>query len=162
MAETAVYGLIAGLLELWGDADPEGDGVRTLTGSTALLFDGPSTSGEPDDYVAVGLLEPEESQRAADITQSWATMGNRGRDESGSVHCVIECWNGGGDMADARTATRAIFQVLGDALRDDPTVGGAVQWAGIVPTYLDQRQTQSGALVTAGFDVQYRHRLTRS
>ena len=130
------------------------------------VFDGFGTSGEPGDFLMVGVDDPDGlgSTFSADASQSAATMGNpRRRDESGAVTCVALSWNGNTDQKAARDAAFATVAAVETFLRLDPSLG--VTAAGLVVVEMGdnlrlmQNQDESGAEAAVIFEVRFRARL---
>ncbi len=93
------------------------------------VFDGMGVTADPGDYLMVGVDDNElrSSALAADVQQSWATMGGRvaNRDEEGEITCIAYSWNGGNDQRAARVAVYDIAEQVAAFLRADATLGVA-------------------------------------
>lgn len=132
--------------------------------SDTNVFDGYGITDDPDDYLMVGVEDPD-SDRAtsAEGKQVWAGLGARSRDEEGTVTCIAMSWNGDADLSAARAACKAITVAVEDHLRADPNLGGDVPgllWTGYgTRTELIQLQATDGACVMCVFDIAFKARI---
>lgn len=154
MATSAVFAVIDAL-------------VTTMTAAlpTVTVYDGVGLSDDPGNFLMIGVDDPDadDYSDSAESSQKWAGIGNRARDEEGTVTCCALAWNGDSDQRAARLAVKAITDAVETALRADPTLGGAIPapgWAQFGSRFnLSQIQSDSGAVALAFFQVAYQARL---
>lgn len=97
----------------------------------AVVFNGPFVTVPDGDYVAVGWT-PEGDRAGA--TQSWAGLGNKARDEQIDVPCYCDSYSGSTNWPARIDAAYTLLAAAENALRADPTLGGAIPnpgWAQI-------------------------------
>lgn len=133
------------------------------------VYDGFGLSDDPGDFLMVGVEDPDAqaSATAAESEQSWAGLGAKARDETGSVTCAALSWNGnpesGGSQQEARAGVKAITDAIENHLRADPNLGGTVpglMWTGFGTRFrLVQDQTDSGAMALAVFEIAFKARI---
>lgn len=113
-------------------------------------------------YVTVG--EAAENGDTATAEQEESLLGDLGwRDETGEIPCVIDVWDGGTDIGPLRLVARPLLDACVGAVCSDPSLGGllaAPGFAEVTSLRLREGQTDRGALVQAGFTVQYRSLIT--
>jgi hypothetical protein len=149
MASTKVFDTITALLAFFDAAltVPVRDGPYVVRGSDPL-------------FVVVGHNGDPESNNAAGGGQAWSALGTRARDETASVDCVVDGWSGGSDLAALRQTVEDALDAISTALRTDPTLGGAVQSAGMGGTFnLSQEANEAGLFVRYPFTVDYMARI---
>lgn len=127
--------------------------VRVALDTDALrhvqVLDGPSAVDLENDAVMIGLGDP-----AVMTQRSEPDYGGRCT-ETGEIICVISCWDGSTDMAAKRARVYDILAAIEAHLRENPTLGDAVDDSMIGSDgELVQRQS-SGALAALGFSVRY-------
>lgn len=116
------YPTLLRLAELWTSAVA----ASAYAADTAVLL-GPLVSGDPRDGVMIGYSGDPDGEFAM-VTHSltWASIGNKARDEEFDVHCCVLCM---ADIPDPQALTEEIGQlyglwkVLADAVRADPSLG---------------------------------------
>lgn len=157
MATTVVFALVDALVEQLRIELP---GVQ--------VYDGFGLSGDPGDFLMVGVEDPDAqaSATAAESEQTWAGLGAKARDETGSVTCAALSWNGNaGDdgQQEARAGAKAITDAIENHLRADPNLGGTVpglMWTGFGTRFrLVQDQTDTGAMALAVFEIAFKARI---
>lgn len=149
------------------------DGLRAAVtaalGATVTVVDGPPLEWAPlklpTDAVSerqvllVGAMPGDDS--AAEAVQDFSAAGNVARDELAVIHCTA--WSGAGDqdIKGRRDEAFAIVAAVEQAVRTDPTLGGAVLYAGpVTVTRTGLRQGQRGPDCVVEFDVQVRSYLS--
>jgi hypothetical protein len=118
---SAIPAAIDGLLDLLVH-DPRmiAAEVQVLDGPPVSAIAGPSTvlivggNGDEDDVLSV----------TSDLTESSLRRGDTS--ETFDIRCHLEHWQGGDDLRAARAAAFAALDVVKEALRRDPRLGGAV------------------------------------
>jgi hypothetical protein len=154
MATSAVFAVIDGLYASMTAALPQ-----------VLVLDGQGDTEDPGDFLMIGVEDPDSDAYAdsAESEQSWAGIGNRARDEKGTVTCCALSWNGNGDQKAARDGVKAITDAVENVLRNDPTLGGVLPGPGWAQfggrLNLSQIQTEAGAASLAFFQVAYQARI---
>lgn len=135
--------------------------VTTLdAGTAAAVYDGPPvTSDAPGDYVLVGCNEDLESRIPLD--QTFAGLGRAARDETGDIPVTIVAVSGGTSIKTVRDRALVILGELENALRTDPTLGGAVQsgWLHVTSGEVVQVQNTSGCRAAIPLVVSYKARI---
>lgn len=105
------------------------------------------------------------AEQAASVTQEFAYVGARRRDEDFTISCYAEVRAGDKDMGLRRAAVFELLAEVEDALRatdaapEAPTLGGVVLWAHLTTGSLTQVQTENGALAGLEFTVACRARI---
>lgn len=135
----------------------------TVDTSTVAVFDGPQPVFDPpEQFVAIGWDTGDEagSGISADITQEWASLGNRAKDETGTVNCAVGVWTGDTNAKGRRDTAAAIIGQLETALRADATLGIAlVRNVGLSTGSLTQEQIDDGVRAIVAFTVNYTARI---
>lgn len=130
------------------------------TGRT--VYDGPTLSGDrPTEYVVVGGTEDSDDD-AGEFTQDWAGIGAKAKNETGEVVCALLVSTGDGDVRTARDAALSFLSTLGDLLRADPNLAGALGpagWCHLASGRPSQRQTSEGVYVRVAFTIVYQSRI---
>ena len=104
-------------------------------------------------YLTVGWTPEEEGPSGE---QSWAGLGAKARDERIAVPCYADAYSGSTDTAERRNAAFELLTAAEDALRADPTLGGAVLqpgWAEVGNYSVRQEQTDAGLEVGVTFVI---------
>lgn len=146
--------------------------------STAFVFDGPTPAGfqqEKPNKIWIGadpMQDDEPGFEAVTGDHTAATL-SQGRtlDETYSIVCAVEHWDGGTDLAEARAAAFGYLATFENFVRGvppvgpgDTTLGGALgtsgwsQISGGIAVH--QAQKSTGCLVLITFHVSCRARLT--
>lgn len=137
--------------------------ASTAALTDVTVSDGFGVSGEPGDYLMVGVDDPDSRRRtpSADSAQDWAEIGHRGRSEQGEVTCSAASWNGDSDQKVARDAAFAIVAAVENLCRADPTLGVAtLLWTSVGTSIeLQQEQGDYGARSVVIFRVAFRARI---
>lgn len=140
-------------------------GRTALADEEVLVLDGYDVTGDPSDFVMIGVENPDLAEAAFSGagTQVAATMGTaRKRDEDGSVTCAAYSWNGDCNQKAARDAVFGYMAAFETLLRADPSfsidagglfVGQLGEWR------LSQNQNEDGADALLIFTIRYRARL---
>lgn len=127
------------------------------------VFDGIGLGQDPRNFVVVGIPDPTSSDlsTAASTDQDWATLGNRSRDESGSLDCIAYAVDGDSDQKAARDLVFDAVRRIGEAVLADLTLGGVpgLLWSGLRITRYDQAQTDFGAEAQISFQLGFRARI---
>ena len=129
------------------------------------VYDGPVTTGlDPPLKLWVGVSDPDNASHelAADFTQSWASLGRRGRDEMITIHCVAEAWSGVDDLKSQRVAVYGILAAVETLMQADTTqFGGNVLFPdpGLTAMTLLQNNTTTGAIARVTFDLIFKSRI---
>lgn len=129
-----------------------------------IVADGDLVTDERGTFLMVGWDDPENDRAtSASASQEWASLGNRARNESGTVTCLVVRSQGDRDAKAARDAVRDATDAVENLLRADPNLGGLVpglQWTGFGPRFeLRQWLTEDGAVALCVFDIAFRARL---
>ena len=129
--------------------------VSTLTAAlpSVQVFDGRWVTVPDGDYLCVGWTPDGEGPTGQ---QDWAGLGNRARDERIDIPCYADAYSGSTDTASRRNAAFALLTAAENALRTDPTLGGALPqpgWAQIGSYSVRQEQTEAGLEVGVVFHV---------
>ena len=142
-------------------------GDPTIGGATppVFVYDGPPTSAlDPGLKLFVGLTDPDNTsyELAADFTQSWASLGRRGRNEQVIIHCAAEAWSGADDIKTVRVAVYGIVAAVETLMQADTTqFGGNVLFPdpGVTTGQLLQANTTTGAIARVMFDITFKSRI---
>lgn len=131
------------------------------------VFDSILVGGTEDhasELLVVGWSgDPTRTEDAGESGQATATLGNRGRDESGRIKCLAQAWSGA--VEDVAAVRGAAFDVLGDVeelLRTNPTLGLDQAWmrqAELGEGTRVELQQISGVRCRVEFSVTYRARI---
>lgn len=135
--------------------------VDTMTTALpdALVIDGPPTQGATSgtDVLVIGWDGTEDGDEAGLVSQEWAGIGNRARNENLSVTCYAESTSGDTALKPTRDAALAVVQAVEDALRADPQLGGSLTGPSYAQfgeiTALRHPQTPSGVRAGVVFTV---------
>lgn len=146
--------------------------------STAYVFDGPTPAGfnqEVPNKVWIGAdptLDDQPGFEAVTGDHQAATL-SQGRtlDESYAIACAVEHWDGGTDLAEARTAAFGYLATFEAFVRGvppvgpgDTTLGGALGTSGWAQlsggVAMHQQQQPKGCVVLITFHITCRARLT--
>lgn len=149
-----------------------GDLITALVAqsTTALpavtVTDGYGTSGEPGDYLMIGVDDPDAGDDATSATsvQEWANTTGGARREMGDVTCVALSWNGDSDAKAARDGALAIANAVQLLVRPAGRAGdlgvAGVQWLSYgTQTRLLQQSDDAGAVAKVIFTVHFQARL---
>lgn len=129
--------------------------VSTFTDSmsTATVFYGRWLRVPDGDYLTVGWT-PQGDRTTG--SQTWASLGNRARDEQIDVPCYVDSWSGSTDVAARVDAAYALLADAENTIRSDPTLGGVVPqpgWAQI-GTYSEvEEENEAGLFIGITFHV---------
>jgi hypothetical protein len=127
--------------------------LSTAAAPTLTVLDGVGVTGNPGDYLMIGVEDPgtDAAASSADIQQTRATMSGA-RDEAGTITCCAYSWSGNSGNAaqkavrDAAFATVAVVETI---LRTtSPTLGVS----GVHRTEFGDRTTVSQAQTDTGVD----------
>lgn len=141
--------------------------VAAFETASLLTYDGPVVDHEfPDEAVFVGYDgDPEGEQIAADMSQEWAAIGAKRRNESFDIRCCAIAYFGDGDSwKDARARAKTLLSSVETVLRADPSLGqldGVTPFfvAEIRPTVAHQENTDRGYRVRIPFTVHVETRI---
>jgi hypothetical protein len=145
---------------------------------SVVVFDGPTPADfelEAPNRIFIGADPTKldaEGDDAVTGDQEVATLSQgRTRNEAFAITCAVEHWDGGTDLAEARSIAKGYFDTFEQFLRGIPpigpgdvTLGGALGtsgWAQIAGGIaLHQEQQSTGCAVVLVFHVSCRARLT--
>lgn len=135
--------------------------VSTLTAAlpNVSVFDGPFIDTPDGDYVTVGWTPDGETTTGSQV---WAGLGAKARDETIDVPCYCDSFSGSTTVSTRRNAAFALLSAAENAVRSDPTLGGAVLnpgWAEIGSYSERQEQTDAGVAVGVVFHVLVKTRI---
>lgn len=152
MATSTIPAAIDGLLALLA-ARPALAGVP--------LYDGPPLSETSTPHrIVVGY---DGTDQSVDGDQEWASspyQAPTSRDERYVIRCLAEAWTGSTTLKSARDDAFTLLAEIEQAVRGDPTLGGAVLYAGLGGGItVQQPQTDAGALCSVTFGVVCRARI---
>lgn len=170
---SVVPDLIDALIDLWR-SQSDLAGVK--------VTDGISTAYELGTYLMVGVDDPELTQwTSAEATQEWALATPTGRNESGSITCLVQAWSGDVTPGAARREAFRVFAAVqeslwttGPTMTAQPDLVPAVfrsafgvsalavigVWkAGVGAHRLIQAQNDEGALASIIFQLNFNARL---
>lgn len=120
------------------------------------VIDGPIVADEaPQDWIFVGYDgNPEGDFGSVSTDQEWAGIGAKRRDESIAVVCSVVATRQLTDIKSARDRAYALFAVVEDTLREDPSMGMPPPTVAevTVPT-LHQEPTDQGMQARLTFTV---------
>jgi hypothetical protein len=163
-----VPSVIDALLAAWravpGHYDPMAD---TPTERLVPVFDGPEYGITADRVVTWGAVgwagDPDTEEDGGDADQNIAALGNRSRDEVGSIRCRIVSQTGDrAPIKAARDAAFAEFAVVENLCRTTPTLGANQGWMSHVEVtrgYRWRQEYREGPLVTIDFTVLFKARI---
>lgn len=134
------------------------------------LWTGPPELAYDDDGEQVQLrvvdgmsLEDIEDRRAlfvgidAQYAEGGAQTNTRfdlaGRADQIDIACEVLIWSGDTDLAAARSTAFSVLDVLSALLRQDPHLGGVVDWARVTRTGYRPAQEKAGAAALIPFTV---------
>ncbi len=142
------------------------DALFALAGASpglaeARIHDGPQPTSDPlKQVVCIGWDGDEDSDEAADVSQEWAGLGAKARDETIQVPCAAIAWHGSTAMKPVRDLAFAMVAEFEAGLRADPSLGFPPPTVVALATgNAYQRQTQSGAQCRVVFTIAVRTRI---
>lgn len=151
---TVLFPLLDRLVEVLTAALPE-----------VKVVDGDAVYSGVGDFLYIGWDDPTNDRAiSGTVSQSWAGLGARARDEEGTVTCFACRSLGGNDLSKTRARVKAVLDQVEQTLRADPNLGGLVPgllWTGF-GTRLELSQWLSktdGSVVVATFDIAYKARI---
>lgn len=151
MSDTAQHAVIEALVALWGNALDD-----------VPVYDGPNAIEEAE-YAAVwvGYDPTDDNAQAVESGQTWAQIGNRAKNEEGTITCAVCAWSGDTNTTPRRQKVAEILSDLEAALRGDLTlsVGTLIDSNFGERITLHQQLTVDGNEVLALFTVNYRARI---
>lgn len=153
MSTSVVFPLISRLVDVLGAALPD-----------VIVADGDFVTQESGTFLMIGWDDPENDRAtSATSSQSWASLGNRARDEEGTVSCLVIRTDGDG-VREARTVVADVVAQVEDVLRDAPDLDGTVpglRWISFADNRTELRQwlTEDGAVCMYQFDLAYKARI---
>ncbi len=122
------------------------------------VFRGPVLTGEPGDHPMLFIGydgDPVGEFRTVNVTSSWAGLGARSRNEAFQVFCAFTLNSGVGDIAAATNTVYALYNILADAIRDNPSLNQAPRFtAAITAGELFTMPHPSGLQVRLTFTVE--------
>jgi hypothetical protein len=132
--------------------------------SEVVVHDGePATDLEDGEYVAVGWQPGGEA--AVEMTQDFAHIGARQRDEHFDILCSLRAWTGDTDMSARRLRAFELLAAVEDALRatdaapEAPSLNGTVMWAHLTQASLLPDRSPDGVDVDVLFRISCRSRI---
>jgi hypothetical protein len=139
--------------------------VGPAAGEDVNVVDGPPLSWDATElaqdavsetsYLFVGAIP--DSDVAADGTQDFNAAGAVSRDERFTINCTAFVWSGDQTIKTVRDAAFGLVAVVEQAIRDDPSLGGAVLYSrmsGVIGAA--QTQDEQGCNCTVMFTVDAR------
>jgi hypothetical protein len=155
-----IDGLVAALRATSGYRDPE------TAVSGIPVFDGPQY-GISGDRVATWLCvgwsgDPDAPEDAGDAAQTIAALGNRQREEIGTIKMRAVSSSGDRDMRARRDAAFAAMGTVEQLCRTTPQLGLDPAWmreAQIADRYRWRQHYDEGAVCELDFTVEYRARI---
>lgn len=117
------------------------------------VFDGQPPLDMPAEFVAVEFAD---TNFGTSGRQEPAGLGNGRRGEQYDVRCLISAYDGSSDMAAVRTRAFSAFTDICDAIRQDATLSGSVQYAEVTDFNTVAAQINAGANYTIQFSVSVR------
>lgn len=99
--------------------------AMALVDDTVSVIDG-WASDLPDDYLVLGRGNDADQEAAAGVAQ-YVLLGGQLLDEEFTIPCYIDCFRGGDDQSEARSAALAYFNAFVKLINSDLTLGGALQ-----------------------------------
>jgi hypothetical protein len=148
MSATTQHAAIEALVSIFGAA------------TTYPVWDGPNASEEAE-YAAVwvGYDPTTDDGEAVASNQTWAQLGARRKEETGTITCCIGAWSGDTNTTPRRELVASILSNLEAAHRADITLGGVVLDSNFGTTVtLHQALTEGGNEVMALVSVAFRSR----
>lgn len=145
MSATTQHAAIEALVTLWSGA------------LTIPVHDGPKLIGDKQ-YQAlwVGYDPLNDDDQAVTSTQDWAQMGNRRKEEVGTIKCVVAAWSGDTTTVGRRLQVANILSDAEAAHRADITLGNVVLFSNFGESVsLHQHLTDQGNEVMAVFTVTF-------
>jgi hypothetical protein len=135
--------------------------VAALKAAGLLVWDGPVVTGDFSDSVFVGYDgDPEGNYEAATLTQDWAGLGAKRRDETLDIHCAVVALSGDGDAKSARDRAKTILTTVETTVRADPSLGQPPQFtAGLKPVAAFQEPTTDGLQIRITFTISIKTRV---
>lgn len=140
--------------------------LATAALPAVIVIDGSGTDfGATGNYLLIGVDDTDrlESQFAADVEQSWGPLGNRARNERGTINCVAFSWSGNPNQKAIRDAAYTTVAAVETLLRNDPTLGmPAVLLEGAqfgTSLQLSQSQDASGVSARVNFQIGFMARI---
>ena len=124
------------------------------------VFDGPPlTSVPPTEYVIVGGTDDPDDD-AGEVTQTWAGLGAKAKDEAGQVTCAVLVGTGNDVVKAARDRALVIFGEIETALRASPDLAVLVSgWSHTSDVRITQRRHENGLYARLTFTVSYKCRI---
>lgn len=142
------------------------DPTSASSAGAVPVFDGPEygiTSDRVVTWLAVGWSgDPDAVEDGGDTGQRIAALGNRSRDEVGSVRCRVVSQSGDRLMKPVRDAAFAEVAVVEQLLRTNPTLGlnqGWMSHAEVGEQWRWRQEYKAGAVVTIDFPVLFKARI---
>lgn len=91
----------------------------------AKIVDGPPvTSASLKNAVYVGYDGDEAGEgQAADVSQTWASIGQKARNETITVTCAVVVWRGNTKVRPVRVLAYDLLAAVEESLRADPSLG---------------------------------------
>lgn len=135
--------------------------VTTLTAAlpTVTVLDGEGITGDPGDWLMVGVDDPdkETAPNAATTTEEQGAFGStRPRMENGSIFLTAFSWNGDSNQKAARDAVYATAAAVANAIRTDTLgVSGLLSIGYGEATTYRQGQADPGAGAELLFSVKF-------
>jgi hypothetical protein len=150
VSDTAQHAVIEALVDLWNNA------------LDVPVYDGPNAVEEAE-YAAVwvGYDPTDDNAQAVESSQTWAELGNRAKNEEGTITCAVAAWSGDSTTIKRRQRVAELLSELETALRADLTlsVGTLIDTNFGERITLHQQLTEDGNEVLALFTVDYRARI---
>lgn len=135
--------------------------VTTFTAAGIKTWDGAFVTGDYTDAVFVGYDgDPDGDYQTADMNQDWAGIGAKKRDEEFDVICAAVAKSGSTSIKTARDAAIALFSLVENTLRADPSLGFSPPYvAEVKPTGLFTEPTSDGLQARLVFTVHVKTRI---
>jgi hypothetical protein len=99
--------------------------TASVNDTTVLVCEGPPGEFQPDDMIVIGERITQQYEPHALV----GSMGSAALHETFQIYVHIDCYRGGDTFATTRARCLTLAKAIDDAVRNDPTVGGAVYLA---------------------------------
>lgn len=120
------------------------------------VYDGPTTASNADaTSIIVGGSFNDEDTDAGSFSLDWRTDGGASatQDETITVNCAVQFWNGDADVAVARAGAFTVLGYVDSLIRSNVSLGvTALLWCHITTGSVKQ-ELRSGALCTVEFTI---------
>jgi hypothetical protein len=154
MGVSVVYPLTKAIYEASGE---------TLASEQVSVYFGMPVTDDPGYYLVIGVADPDDQgyMDSGLLTQDWASMGARSRDQTGQVPCAISTWNGDGDLNMAMSDAHDLLGAVEQMCRANPAFGvDGVLWTSCnANEQWSHAQFEKGLGLLVFFTIGFRARL---